>query len=93
MQAKALLAHRLIKVLCVDGENLSFILKVLKHIEEQAPINICSICGPMNIFANIFMKFAYPVIEKIPMDELSVKNFYKYFRRFEKDKKVVWNCD
>lgn len=75
-QPQALLVHRLIR-LSIYRKNISYdaSLLALRQIDESPPIDIRSISGPMEIFAHIFIDFAYTVIQKIPMEDFVVKDF------------------
>lgn len=55
----------------------------LQNIDDITLIDIRSIKDPMKIFANIITDFAYSVIDKIPTEDFSMKDFCTFFMRFE----------
>lgn len=83
IQAKALLKHIILKIIC-EGEMILFhdaLMLVLSMVEVIAPINYRSIKWPMAIFAYIIFVIVYAVISKNRIENICVKELLHHINR------------
>lgn len=55
----------------------------IRNMDDSLPNNIRQVQGPIKIFYNLLLDFAYAVIGKIPYEDYPVKDFYRVFRHFD----------
>lgn len=74
MQAKAPLAHRFIKVVC-DYRNIIFLRWSCVSVAtvSVAPVVLRLIRGPLVVYADTIMEFAYAVVGKFLMEDSTIK--------------------
>jgi len=77
-QAQALLSHRFLQVMTLHQNTLTYdaSLLAIRHLEDKPSLNIRNTRGPMQVFADIYLEFAYAVISRVHIEEFSVKHFY-----------------